>query len=240
MNTKPVSRRRFAGALAATIGYLGLRPGGDLLAHHVDPATLSAAGRVPPNEYDALVKLCFNENPYGPPKSVMEAMSSALKYANRYAYPDNNIIQAIAEHHAVKPENVLIASGSTEILEIATAAFLEGGKKVVGVEPTFGSVYEWAIGLKCGAIRLPLRADFRQDIPAMIQAAKESPKEVGLVYLCNPNNPTGAIVTKDEVRQLLDGLPEGMPVLIDEAYHHFVTTPLTPRPFPMWPRAGPC
>jgi histidinol-phosphate aminotransferase len=70
-----------------------------------------------------------------------------------------------------------------------------------------------------------LLADFRQDIPAMIRATKKNHRQVGFVYLCNPNNPTGRIVTRDEVRQLLDGIPEDVPVLIDEAYHHFVEDP---------------
>src|SRR5919201_312242 len=60
---------------------------------------------------------------------------------------------------------------------------------------------------------------------AIVQAAKTHASEIGLLYLCNPNNPTGLVVTKDEVKQLLDGIPKGMPVLIDEAYHHFVDDP---------------
>lgn len=180
--------------------------------------------RVPADEYDNIAKLCFNENPFGPPPAVMEAMNRAFKYANRYGYPDS-IIDAIAAHHGVPWNNVLLGAGSTEILEVADTTFLAGHKKVVGVEPTFGTVYEYATGLEANAIRLPLGADYRQDIPAMLEAVRKNQKEVGLVYLCNPNNPTGVIVHKDEVKQLLDGLPEGIPVLIDEAYHHFVEAP---------------
>ena len=72
---------------------------------------------------------------------------------------------------------------------------------------------------------LPLTKDYRQDMNAFIKTANARAKEIGLVYLCNPNNPTGVVVTKNEVKQLLDGLPPGMPVLIDEAYHHFVDDP---------------
>ena len=224
MNTKPFSRRRFAGALALAAGFIGLR-GLGLVAQAVDPAHLSAAGHVTGSEYDALVKICFNENPYGPPASVREAITAALKYSNRYGYPDGDLLEAIAASHGVKSENVLIGSGSTEILEIAANAFLEGRKKVIGAEPTFSAVYEWATGLKCSAIRLPLEADFRQPIGAIIKAAKENRDQIGFVYICNPNNPTGVVVSKDDIRALLDGLPDGMPVLIDEAYHHFVDNP---------------
>ncbi len=220
-----VSRRKFMGGLAATLGYLGLRSGDELWAQSGGTVADAARSGVSTSDYDKLAKLCFNENPYGPPESVLKAMTGAFKYANRYGYPDGNIVQTIAAFHGVGPENVLLGAGSTEILDLADSAFLQGRKKVIGVEPTFSTVYEYALGLKSEAIRVPLKADYRQDIPALIKTAKDNAKDVGLVYLCNPNNPTGMIVTKQEVKQLLDGLPEGMPVLIDEAYHHFVEDP---------------
>jgi histidinol-phosphate aminotransferase len=225
MKTTTFSRRRFVGGVAVALGYAGLRSGGRAWAQSADQVIRSAGGRVSADQYDALAKLCFNENPYGPPESVLKAMTAAVKYANRYGYPDGGIVQAIAAHHGVQPENVLLGAGSTEILEVTGSTFLQGGKKVIGVEPTFGTVYEHATGIKASAVRLPLRPDYRQDIPAMVQAAKDNHPDIGFVYLCNPNNPTGVVVTKDEVRQLLDGIPRNVPVLIDEAYHHFVEDP---------------
>ena len=171
------------------------------------------------------MKLAANENNYGPPESVLKAMNDAWKYSNRYGYPDGGIMQEIAKHHGVKQENILLTAGSGEVLDVVGTTFLAGGKKVLGVEPTFSSVYDHATSIKADAIKLPLGKDFRQEIPAYIKAAHDHASEIGLVYLCNPNNPTGIIVTKDEVQQLLDGLPAGMPVLIDEAYHHFVEDP---------------
>lgn len=220
-----ISRRRFAGGMAAIIGCLGLRPGADLLGQAVGPKAIAAAGRVSLGEYESLAKLCFNENPYGLSAPVLEAMTSALKFANRYMSPDGGLLDAIASHHGVGAENVVLGAGSSEILDIVGTTFLAGHKKVVGVEPTFSSVYEHATGLKASAIRLPLRDDFHQDIPAIIKTVNDNHAEIGFVYLCNPNNPTGLIVTKDEVKQLLDGLPPDVPVLIDEAYHHFVENP---------------
>jgi histidinol-phosphate aminotransferase len=172
-----------------------------------------------------MAKLAQNENPYGPPESVMKAMNGAWKYANRYGYPDGGITQAIADHHGVKTENVLLGAGSGEILEVTGLTFLQGGKKVVGVEPTYSSVYSHASGIKADVVALPLLPDYRQDIPAMIQATKDNYRSVGFVYLVNPNNPTGVVVTKQEVKALLDGIPEDVPVLIDEAYHHYVRDP---------------
>lgn len=229
MNTKQgVSRRHFLGGAAATLGCLG-----------VNPATLWAEGpheraSAPPglrllrneaDEYDALVKLHFNENPYGPSESVLAAMNKAFKYSMRYGYPDGGIVSAIAQHHGIKQENIILGAGSGEILEVVGLTFLEQDKKVVGVDPTYDSVYRHASGIDADAIKLPLLDDYRQDIPAIIDATKKHYREVGFVYLCNPNNPTGRTVTKDEVRQILDGIPEDVPVLIDEAYHHFVEDP---------------
>lgn len=226
MNTKPVSRRRFLGGMAAIAAMYELQPEVSLRAQtRPAPDDPVERSRLPADQYEAVAKLCFNENPFGPPSSVIAAMTHAFKYANRYGYPDGGIVQAIAAHHSVAPENVLLGAGSTEILEAADAAFLRANKKVVGVEPTFGTVYEFATGLDADAIRLPLGADYRQNIPAMLEAVRRNQKDVGLVYLCNPNNPTGITVHRDEVKQLLDGLPEGIPVLIDEAYHHFVEDP---------------
>jgi histidinol-phosphate aminotransferase len=226
MNIKTsVSRRKFMGGLALAAGYLGFRAESDLLAG-MPPSELGPDGRpITTDYYDKLAKLCFNENPYGPPESVMEAMKRGLKYANRYGNPDGGITEAIAAHHGVAPANVLLGAGSTEILDVVDETFLEGGKKVLGVRPTFGSVYEFARGIKSDSIQLDLLPDHRQDIPAMIKAAQENRQDIGFIYLCNPNNPTGAIVTKTEVRQLLDGVPGDIPVLIDEAYHHFVEDP---------------
>src|SRR5204862_5302268 len=192
------------------------------------PQPPGAAPRMRPaaaEDWDSFAHLSSNENCWGPPESVMKAMNSAWKYSNRYGYPDGNLVAEIAKHHGVKNENVLLGAGSGEILDVVGTTFLLGGKKVLGVEPSYGSVYQHATSIKTTAIKLPLGKDYRQNIPAMIKAANDHASEIGLVYLCNPNNPTGLIVTKDEVKQLLDGLPSGMTVLIDEAYHHFVDDP---------------
>lgn len=214
-----ISRRQFVGGLATATAYWCLP----------ERAVWAQNDKVVVNEsadtYDSLVKLCYNENPYGPPESVLQAMIRALKYANRYGYPDGNIVEKIAEAHGATAENVLLGAGSTEILQMTAEAFLQDRKQVIGAEPTFQSVFEFATGQRARSIRLPLTTDFRQDIPAMIKAAKESAGDVGFIYLCNPNNPTGVTVPKEEIKQLLDEIPENIPVLIDEAYHHFVDDP---------------
>jgi histidinol-phosphate aminotransferase len=216
----PVTRRRFFGGVAAVMGALGLRPSESLFAQG---QTAQFGGSEA--EYDAYAKLASNENNWGPPESVMKAMNSAWKYANRYGYPDGGIVQAIADHHGVKPENILLTAGSGEVLNVVGTTFLMGGKKVIGADPSYGSVYQHASNIKAEAIKIPLDKDYRQQMAPMIEATNQHAKDVGFVYLCNPNNPTGVIVTAKEVKQLMDGIPKDMPVLIDEAYHHFVDDP---------------
>jgi len=223
-----VSRRQFVGGVAAAIGYAGLGPNVAVFAQaarggQAARSKMTVAQAVA--EYEAAAKLANNENPFGPPESVIKAMTDAFKYSNRYGYPDGGIVEAIAEHHGVKPENVILGTGSSEILTMTDAAFLSTGKKVVGVEPTYMTVYQYATNSKADSIRLPLKKDYSQDIPLMIHTVKTNYRDISFVYLCNPNNPTGVVVSKQEIKQLLDSIPEDMPVLIDEAYHHFVDDP---------------
>ncbi|MEP6833887.1 MAG: histidinol-phosphate transaminase [Gemmatimonas sp.] len=221
-----LSRRGFVGGVATALGSLALSPEAARAAEMLMKQGGGTEDRAfAADDYDSYAKLAANENPYGPPDSVLAAMTQAIKYSNRYQYPDGNLVAEIANHHGVSPDNIMIGAGSGEILSVAALALLEGNKKVVGVDPTFMTVYQYATGVKADSIRLPLLSDYRQDIPLMISTTRRNWRDVGMVYLCNPNNPTGRIVTAAEVKKLLDGIPEDVPVLIDEAYHHFVNTP---------------
>jgi histidinol-phosphate aminotransferase len=215
-----VSRRKFFGTAAATVGVLGLTKSPELFAQ----ATTQRFGGNDA-DYDRMVKLASNENNYGPPKAVMDSMQGAWKYANRYGYPDGDVIEAIATHHGLKPENVLLTAGSGEVLQVVGTTYLSGGKKVVGADPSYGSVYQHATNIKAEAIKVALRKDYTADIAGMVKAANDNAAQVGFFYLCNPNNPTGVIVPKAEVDAAVKGIPKGMPILIDEAYHHFVDDP---------------
>ena len=220
MSVRPFSRRHFVGGVAAAVGALGLRPGAELLAQ--GQTAQFTGGEA---EYDAYVKLASNENNWGPPDSVMKAMNSAWKYANRYGYPDANVNQVIAEHHGVRRDNILLTAGSGEGLSVMATTYLGPGKKVLGVSPSYASVFQQAANVKADSIQLPLTKDHRQDIGQMIEAANRNARDIGFVYMCNPNNPTGAVVTAKEIKDLLDNIPKDMPVLIDEAYHHYVDDP---------------
>jgi len=212
------------GGVAAAIGTMGLAPARELWALGLT-TNLPLQGRTGVDEYDAFAKLANNENPYGPSDVVLQAMTKAFKYANRYGYPDGDLVQKIADHHGVKTDHVMIGAGSGEILEVCCSALLPEGRVIVGSDPSYAILYQNAANLKAETLKVPLLADFRQDIGSLIRTTKRHHRDVGFVYLCNPNNPTGRVVTKTEVRALLDGIPDDVPVLIDEAYHHFVEDP---------------
>ena len=220
MNVRPFSRRHFVGGVAAAVGALSLRPEAPLFAQ--GQTAQFTGGEA---EYDAFVKLASNENNWGPPDSVMKAMNAAWKYANRYGYPDANVVQVIADHHGVKRDNILLAAGSGEVLNVMATTYLRPGLKVLGVDPSYASVFQQAAAVKADAIRLPLNKDYTQNISEMIEATNRNARDIGFVYLCNPNNPTGVVIKDKDVKELLDNIPKDMPVLIDEAYHHYVDDP---------------
>jgi histidinol-phosphate aminotransferase len=216
------TRRTFIGYMATALSFVGLGPSLDLFAQDKQG---EAGEEHPEEDYDNLAKLANNENGWGPSAAVVKAMTDAFKYANRYRYPDGGIVEAIAKHHGVKPENVILGAGSGEILKIVDDVFTMNHKKIVAVDPTYDSVYRYATNSKADTVKIPLLKDYRMDIPSIIRATKTNYRDVGFVYLCNPNNPTGNVIPKQEIKLLLDSIPEDVPVLIDEAYHHFVTGP---------------
>lgn len=215
MSQGSLSRRRFAGALSAALGSTFVEPARAARAADVPPAPAPAARPV--------VNLSSNENPYGPSPGALEAMTRAQAVAGRYPDEDETrAIEAIARHHGVARERVVLGCGSGEILRLCDAAFLGPGRTVISAEPTFEAVLLYAKVTKAEAVKVPLTPEHRHDLPAMAAACDE---RTGLVYVCNPNNPTGTIVSAEEMRGFLARVPRTAVVLVDEAYHHFVESP---------------
>lgn len=212
-----LTRRQFTTTLGAGLGAAIVDPFGARRAQAAHPS--SQAAETP----GGAILLNSNENPYGPAPSALDAMTKAESVAARY--PDaaeERLIGVIAKMHDVEPDRVVLGCGSGEVLQMADMAFLGPGKKVVVAEPTFEAVLGYARVTKAEPVKVPLNADHRHDLPRMAAACDAG---TGLVYVCNPNNPTGTIVTRDELAFFLERVPRSVPVVVDEAYHHFVDDP---------------
>jgi len=210
----PLTRRQFTSTLGSGLG-AALVDGPFLpsRAEAARPAFAAGDG----------VRLNSNENPYGPSPAALQAMNRAESTAARYPDQDEErLTEAIARLHGVEPDRVVLGCGSGEVLQMADMAFLGPGRKVVVAEPTFEAVLGYAGVTKAEPVKVPLTADFRHDLPRMAAACDAG---AGLVYVCNPNNPTGTIVNRDELGAFLERVPPSVAVLVDEAYHHFVDDP---------------
>lgn len=167
------------------------------------------------------VLLYRNENPYGPSEKVLAVLRESVASSNRYPRTEyDSLIGKLAAQHNVKPEQIVLGCGSGEILGMAALAFLKPGKKLVQAAPTFPSLGKLAQGAGVEVASVPLNKRYEHDLAAMEDAARDS---TGLVYIVNPNNPTGTITPRKDIEAFIGKLPSDVIVLIDEAYHHFVT-----------------
>jgi histidinol-phosphate aminotransferase len=208
------SRRQFGRFLGASVGAAMLTP--KLTGSVVE-------ARLPPGVPEDVLQLNSNENPYGPSAKALEAMIRSQRWASRYSgHLEQQLIDTIAQYHGVDPACVLLGCGSGEILRIVDMAFLAPGKNLVVAEPTFEAVLVYAGVTKAEAVKVPLTADFRHDLPRMAAACNA---QTGLVYICNPNNPTGTIVTGEEFSAFVAQAPQSAAIVVDEAYYHFVEDP---------------
>ncbi|HXU44799.1 MAG TPA: aminotransferase class I/II-fold pyridoxal phosphate-dependent enzyme, partial [Thermoanaerobaculia bacterium] len=216
-----ISRRRFTSWLGLGAAAAALAPAEAFARSAARPAhgprAVPAAAPSPPSA-SGVVRLSSNENPYGPSPAALAALRDASALAWRY--PDEHVdalAADLAKAHGVAPEQVLFGAGSSEILRLAGAAYLGPDRPLVLADPTFEAIRKAASRRGAEIVPVPLTSDFRHDLPKML-AARERP---GLIYLCNPNNPTGSLTPKAEVRAFLDRVPAETGVLVDEAYFHF-------------------
>ena len=168
------------------------------------------------------ILLNSNENAYGPWPSVLESMRKSLPYSNRY--PDSHydgLVNKIAELHRVKPEQIVTGCGSSEILRIAAEVFCKPGMTLVTAAPTFESLGYYAATRGAKVRAVPLNRKFEHDLPRM--GAQEG-EQVGLVYICSPNNPTANLTPRKDLEAFLKTLGPNTYVLMDEAYHHFAVS----------------
>ena len=169
------------------------------------------------------IRLNFNENPYGPSPKARAALADCGPISNRYPdQADLDVITALAQKFNVKSENIILGCGSTEILRAADDAFLDASRNVVAAAPTFEAVLDYARVLNSNAVQIPLTPDHRHDLPKMAAACTS---KTGVAYICNPNNPTGTIVTRDEFAAFVQAVPPTTLIVVDEAYFDFADEP---------------
>jgi histidinol-phosphate aminotransferase len=170
-------------------------------------------------------RLASNENPLGVPDSARAAIIDAITEGNRYPRLNGAVTAALAERNGVEPANIVLGNGSAEILQMTVQAIAAGGGvRVVVADPTFEQVERYAGAMYADVVKVPLLPDWSHDLDALRAAALASPGPA-LVFICNPNNPTGTLTSCDDIAALLHSVPDDVWFLIDEAYLEFVGDP---------------
>jgi len=173
---------------------------------------------IPDRWYDTeaiAAKLNANENPHGPSPKAMKALSDNLSKSNRYAWKElYSLIDQIATYEGVQSENVLMGPGSSDILEKTAMILFQNGGNVVSADPAYMSLVKVAQATGATWKSVPLK-DWAHDLDAMEAAIDEDTK---LVYICNPNNPTGTITDAAKLKEFCSRVSEKVTVFVDEAY----------------------
>jgi histidinol-phosphate aminotransferase len=206
-----MTRRTFAAAIAAA----------RLLPEfaYAQRAAVSA-GDLPKD----MVWLNANENPAGVPEVALAAMREALPTSNRYHYQEfGQMYAAIARSEDLTPDQVVAGCGSSEVLHTAVDVFTSPTKPLISVTPAYEMPIELARELGRPVVLTKLREDYTADVKKLAEEAAKA--KGGLIYLCNPNNPTAAMVKSSEVDWLVANLPANTILLVDEAYIHFSESP---------------
>lgn len=181
------------------------------LAH---AARASFLGEVPPDA----VLINANENPLGPSKAACEAIANIAPLGGRYDRLDDTekLIQLFADQNELKPENVAVYAGSSEPLHYTTLAYTSPSRSLVMSDPSYESPTVAAGVTGAKVHKVPLAADYSHNVEAMVAADPSA----GLIYICNPNNPTGTITPRDKILWALANKPAGSILMVDEAYIH--------------------
>jgi histidinol-phosphate aminotransferase len=214
MNTISISRRDFARLLGAGAAAAVVRPRLSFAKQTQSVTTPLAEG--------GIVRLSANENPYGPSPKAFQAMTDSFGLACRYPDEHNNVlIDKLAKLNGVNHDQVLLGDGSGEILKLCAETFTgpQNGK-LVAADPTFEAILNNASANGAEVVKVPLTSSFQHDLPKMLNSAK-----AGLIYVCNPNNPTASITPKDELRDFIAKTPPQTMILVDEAYFHYANSP---------------
>ena len=189
------------------------------MAHAARVPSSSAAAGGERDGSPGPIRLDLTGNSRGPSPRAMAAMQDALRTAVRSDEELVRLREAIARHHRVDPSQVVLGCGSGEILRMAAASFTGRGKALVVADPTCPLVTQYAVRGGARVVSVPVRADHAHDLSAMLAAIDGT---TGLVYVCNPNNPTGTLTRRQDLETFLRRVPGTPAILIDEAYCDYV------------------
>jgi histidinol-phosphate aminotransferase len=213
MKNISLSRRRFTQLLGAGAACAVVRPALSLAKTTVHPAAPPLTG---------IIRLSSNENAYGPSPRALKAMTNSFSLACRY--PDEHaaaLSDKLAKLNNVKPDQILLGDGSGEILKLCAEVFSGAQRgKLVAADPTFEAILHHATMNGAEVVKIPLTDRFAHDLAKMGEVTN-----AGLVYVCNPNNPTASITPKNELADFIAKIPPQTMVLVDEAYFHYADSP---------------
>ena len=164
-----------------------------------------------------------NENPLGPCKAACEAIAKIAPSGGRYDFygETDKLTKTFAEQHGLKPEYIAVYAGSSEPLHYSVLAFTSPERSLVLADPTYEAPMMAAMATRAKIIKVPLTAGHAHDVKAMVAADPNA----GVIYLCNPNNPTGTLTTKEDIAWAHENKPKGSVLLVDEAYIHLSDAP---------------
>ena len=169
-----------------------------------------------------IVKLASNENPLGPSPKALDAMRRALDKVA--LYPDGSCFylkQALARHWGVSEKELIVGNGSDELIHYIGVTFLSGDDQVIQADPSFVRYESAAVLNNCNCVMVPLK-DFTHDLDAMADRITDKTR---LMFVANPNNPTGTAVTRKDVERFISRLPKRVIAVFDEAYYEYVESP---------------
>ena len=216
---RPEQRRELAGrgfSRRDFARFAALMTAGASLPFYNEPALAQGLSAFPSMPPDA-VRINANENPMGPCPEAAEAIRQIVQQGGRYLYEHTfTFVRLLAEIEGLSVENVLPFAGSSDPLHRAVLAFTSPQRSFVVADPGYEAGERAAHFIGARTVKVPLRKDASHDVQAMAQADPEA----GLIYICNPNNPTGSVTRKEDVEYLVANKPKGAVVLLDEAYLH--------------------
>ena len=173
-----------------------------------------------PDMAKVVARIGSNENPYGPPPMARKAISESIEKGNRYARTElRDLMNKIAVKEGVSPDSIMMGNGSGDLLEKTALAMFKEGGNIVSADPTYMSLIRVAESVGATWKAIPCKADWSHDLDAMEKAID---KDTKLVYICNPNNPIGAVTSTKALTEFCSRVSEKVPIFIDEAYIELV------------------